>query len=55
MFAKVDDQGGCRTKLVDDQGRCRIKLADDQGGCRTKLAQISCQNTQLKMVVLFVW
>ena len=38
VFAKVDDQGGCRTKLVDDQGGCRTKIADDQGGCRTKLA-----------------
>ena len=25
-FAKVDDQGGCRTKIVDDQGGCRTKL-----------------------------
>ena len=36
-FAKVDDQGGCRTKIVDDQGGCRTKIVDDQGGCRTKL------------------
>ena len=41
VFAKVDDQGGCRIKLVDDQGRCRTKLVDDQEGCRTKLAIIS--------------
>ena len=25
-FAKVDDQEGCRTKIVDDQGGCRTKL-----------------------------
>ena len=41
VFAKVDDQGGCRIKLDDDQGRCRTKSADEQGGCRTKLAIIS--------------
>ena len=44
---EVDDQGGCRIKLVDDQGRCRTKLGDDQEGCRTKLAKISCINKQL--------
>ena len=57
VFAKVDDQGGSRTKLVDDQGRCRTKLVDDQEGCRTKLVLISssCQNKQSKMILLFVW
>ena len=38
---EVDEQGGCRIKLVDDQGRCRTKVADEQEGCRPKLAIIS--------------
>ena len=49
VFAKVDDQEGCRIKLVDDQGRCRTKSADEQGGCRTKLAIISWYNKDFKM------
>ena len=44
VFAKVDDQEGCRTKLVDDQGRCRTQLVDDQEGARTKLVLILCKN-----------
>ena len=56
VFAKVDDQGGCRIKLVDDQGGCRTKIADDQGGGRTKLASIIIlmKKYTFKTVVSFV-
>ena len=36
VFAKVDDQGGCRTKLVDDQGGCRTKLVSISSSCENK-------------------